>query len=250
MWSRSELKTRAKAAFKANYWRCVLVSVLLTLLIGGGAGSSVRKKDQSSEQASDRQASSVMAVLDDTGLDEIVEKLDKAGLTKKVTIAIGGLGLVGIALSLMVFNPLIVGCRRFFLKNSRGGAELNELGTGFKENWGNVILVMFLRTLFLALWSLLFVIPGLIKAYSYRLVPYILKEHPEFTGTQAITLSRKMMNGHKWDTFVLDLSFLGWILLSALTLGILSLFYVSPYINATDAELYEAIRSGYEAQNA
>ena len=251
MWSRSELKTRAKAAFKANYWRCVLVAFILTLLIGGGAGSGVRRKDQSTAQLSGQQPSAVMAVLDETGLGAIVEKLDSiTGLSDKVTISLGGLGLVGLALSLMVFNPLIVGCYRFFLRNSRGKAELNELGAGFKENWGNVILVMFLRTLFLILWSLLFVIPGIVKAYSYRLVPYILKEHPEFTGTQAITLSRKMMNGHKWDAFVLDLSFLGWVLLSVLTLGILSLFYVSPYINATDAELYEAIRSGYEAHNA
>ena len=84
---------------------------------------------------------------------------------------------------------------------------------------------------------------GIIKAYSYRMVPYILKEHPELSGTKAITLSRQMMNGHKWNAFVLDLSFIGWIILSALTLGILHIFYVGPYIQATDAELYEALKA-------
>ncbi len=147
-----------------------------------------------------------------------------------------------------MFNPLIVGCYRFFLKNSGSNAELNELGAGFKNNWGNVILAMFLKNLFLVLWTLLFIVPGIIKAYSYRLVPYILKEHPELSGTQAITLSRKMMNGHKADAFVLDLSFLGWIILSVLTCGILHIFYVGPYIQATDAELYKAVANAYAAQ--
>jgi len=166
-----------------------------------------------------------------------------------VTIAVGGLGLIGLVLSILVFNPLIVGCRRFFLRNSLSNAGLNELGAGFQGNWGNVILTMFLRNLFIALWSLLLVIPGIIKAYSYRLVPYLLKDHPELSGTEVITLSRKMMNGHKADAFVLDLSFLGWLLLSALTAGILHIFYVGPYIQATDAELYKAIAGAYTAQN-
>ena len=97
---------------------------------------------------------------------------------------------------------------------------------------------------------MLFIIPGIVKAYAYRMVPYILKEHPELSGTQAITLSRRMMKGNKGDAFVLDLSFIGWILLSALTFGILHLFYVGPYIQATDAELYKVVRADYEARLA
>jgi uncharacterized membrane protein len=120
---------------------------------------------------------------------------------------------------------------------------LKHLGVGFQDGWGNVVLVMFLKNLFLMLWTLLFIIPGIVKIYSYRMVPYILKEHPELSGTKAITLSRQMMNGHKWNAFVLDLSFIGWIILSALTLGILHIFYVGPYIQATDAELYEALKA-------
>ena len=166
----------------------------------------------------------------------------------RASVSLGGLGLVGLVLSLLVFNPLIVGCRRFFLQNSRGGAELSELGAGFKGDWGNVVLVMFLRNLFTFLWALLFVIPGIVKAYSYRMVPYLLRDHPELTGTQVITVSRQMMNGHKWRAFVLDLSFLGWLILSVLTAGILYIFYVGPYIHATDAELYEAVRMEYESR--
>ena len=249
MWTRRELKERAKAAFKANYWRCVLVAFILALLIGGGAGSSVRKNETADLTTEQQKAMALLA--EDDNLGRLVEGMEKLSAlpSSKIKISLGGLGLVGLVLGLLVFNPLIVGCYRFFLKNSWSNAELNELGAGFKDNWGNVILVMFLKNLFIALWTLLFIVPGIIKMYSYRLVPYILKEHPELTGTQAITLSRKMMNGHKADAFVLDLSFLGWILLSALTCGILHIFYVGPYIQATDAELYKAVANAYAAQN-
>ena len=233
MWTRSELKERAKVAFKRNYWKCVLVALILALLVGGGAGSSIRRNDSSQDlTAEQRQMVEDLSDLGDSGLvGAVLDVVEKVSITqnKYVTISLGGLGLVGLVLGLLVFNPLIVGCYRFFLKNSWSNAELNELGAGFKDNWGNVILVMFLKNLFIALWTLLFIV--------------------ELSGTQAITLSRKMMNGHKADAFVLDLSFLGWILLSALTCGILHIFYVGPYIQATDAELYKAVANAYAAQN-
>lgn len=250
MWTRRELKERAKAAFKANYWRCVLVAFILALLIGGGAGSSVRKNETADLTTEQQKAMAILA--EDENLGRLVEGMEKLSAlpSSKIKISLGGLGLVGFLLSILVFNPLIVGCYRFFLQNSRGPAELNELGAGFRGDWGNVVLVMFLKNLFLALWTLLLIIPGIVKTYAYRMVPYILKEHPELSGTQAITLSRRMMKGHKGDAFVLDLSFIGWILLSALTFGILHLFYVGPYIEATNAELYKAVRADYEARLA
>ena len=250
MWTRRELKERAKAAFKANYWRCVLVAFILALLIGGGAGSSVRKNETADLTTEQQKAMALLA--EDDNLGRLVEGMEKLSAlpSSKIKISLGGLGLVGFLLSILVFNPLIVGCYRFFLQNSRGPAELNELGAGFRGDWGNVVLVMFLKNLFLALWTMLFIIPGIVKAYAYRMVPYILKEHPELSGTQAITLSRRMMKGHKGDAFVLDLSFIGWILLSALTFGILHLFYVGPYIQATGAELYKVVRADYEARLA
>ena len=249
MWTRRELKERAKAAFRRNYWKCVLVAFILALLVGGGAGSGLRKSQNNYTQEQ-QQAIHELATEGESDLQRAFFGLvdQAASQNSRVTISLGGLGLVGLALSLLVFNPLIVGCYRFFLQNSRGGAELNELGAGFKDDWGNVILVMFLRNLFIALWSLLFVIPGIVKAYSYRMVPYLLKDHPELSGTQVITISRQMMKGHKADAFVLDLSFIGWLILSVLTCGILHIFWVGPYIQATDAELYEAVRTEYESR--
>ena len=248
MWTRKDLKDRAKIAFKANYWRCVLVALIFALLVGGGAGSSVRKNDTEELTEAQREMVNDLAELGDSSLTQaVLEAMEKASFLEnsKVRVSLGGLGIVGFVLSILVFNPLIVGCYRFFLQNSRSKAELNELGAGFKGDWGNVVLVMFLKNLFLVLWTLLFIIPGIVKAYSYRMVPYILKEHPEYSGTKAITLSRQMMNGHKGDAFVLDLSFLGWFLLSVLTCGILHIFYVGPYVQATDAELYKVIYADY-----
>ena len=75
------------------------------------------------------------------------------------------------------------------------------------------------------------------------MVPYILADHPEMSGKEVITLSRQMMNGSKWRAFVLDLSFIGWDILSLLTLGLLGIFYVSPYKCSTNAELYHALKN-------
>ena len=254
MWTRKELKERAKVAFKANYWKCVLVAFILALLVGSGAGSSVRRNKTTDMTTEQQQAMALLA--EDDNLGRLVEGMEKLSAlqNRRANLSLSGLGLVGVALSLLVFNPLIVGCYRFFLQNSRGDGDLKHLGAGFQGDWGNVILVMFLKNLFLALWTLLFIVPGIVKAYSYRMVPYILKEHPELSGTRAITLSRQMMNGHKGEAFVLDLSFIGWLLLSALTFGILHLFWVGPYIQATNAELYKVIYAEYVnrsvAQNA
>ena len=111
-----------------------------------------------------------------------------------------------------------------------------------KGRYGNVVKTMFLKSLYQGLWSLLFIIPGIVKGYEYRMIPYILAENPEVEPSEAFELSKQMMSGEKWNAFVLDLSFLGWIILSIFTCGILALFYVNPYIYMTDAELYETLK--------
>ena len=247
MWNRKDLKARGKAAFLANYWKCVLVALILAALVGSSGGaartsSQTSGSDIGNEYLVEMQEEAMNKVPLLNGVLELRETLSASQPLRGVQISLGlGSSLVMLLLSILVFNPLIVGCYRFFLQNSRGLSNLRELGAGFRDDWGNVVLTMFLKNLFIFLWALLFIIPGIVKGYSYRMVPYIIKEHPEISGTQAITLSRQMMNGHKWNTFVLDLSFLGWHILSILTLGILEIFFVTPYIQATDAELYKAL---------
>ena len=89
---------------------------------------------------------------------------------------------------------------------------------------------------------MLFVIPGIIKGYEYRMVSYILADQPELSRKEAFQLSKQMMKGQKWNAFVLDLSFIGWYLLCLVTCGIAGIFYVYPYVFATDAELYLALK--------
>ena len=150
--------------------------------------------------------------------------------------------LVSACLRLLVFNPIEVGCRGFFSRNTEEPAGLEEVKTGFHP-YGRTVGAMFLRDLLIFLWSLLCIIPGIIKHYSYRMVPYILADDPTIGAREAITLSREMMDGQKWNTFVLDLSFIGWDILSALTLGLLGVFYVNPYKHCTGAELYQVLKN-------
>lgn len=101
---------------------------------------------------------------------------------------------------------------------------------------------MFLTTLYLILWS--FTIVGLfVKSYSYFLVPYIMAENPTMGANEAITLSRRMMKGHKWECFVMQLSFIGWHVLSALTFGLVGIFWLNGYQAAFFAEYYARLRA-------
>ena len=104
--------------------------------------------------------------------------------------------------------------------------------------YGNIVKIMFLMELYLALWTCFFIIPGIIKLYEYRMVPYILAERSDINHKEAFTLSRSMMDGQKLDVFILDLSFIGWGVLSIFTCGIVGIFWTIPYKAATNAELY------------
>lgn len=246
MWDRKAIKARGKQAFQANYWKCVLVALIVFLFLGGSAGSS-GKKVSSEYKLDDKNVQITSwsdvenAFADYTGID----RKDAGTVLKIVLGAVAGIALVGGALKILVINPLTVGCCQFFVRNSDSPAALNELGRAFKPEWLHNVVTMLLRNLFIALWMLLLVVPGIIKAYAYRLTPYIQAEHPELSGTQAIKLSNQMMKGHKWNSFVYDLSFIGWYLLEGLTLGLVGIFYVNPYKEAADAELYRAISDEY-----
>ena len=101
---------------------------------------------------------------------------------------------------------------------------------------------MFFRDLYTILWTLLFIIPGIVKAYEYRMIPYILSEDPNMDKNEVFAMSKQMMTGNKWKAFVLDLSFILWDILGACTCGILHIFYIEPYKRLTDAGLYQALK--------
>lgn len=149
---------------------------------------------------------------------------------------------LSIAFKAFVSNPVEVGMRDFFVKARNGFPDFSYLFSAFRKGkYMTVVEAMFLRMIYIFLWSLLFIIPGIIKNYEYYCVPYILAENPHIGSKRALELSRRMTYGYKADIFVLNLSFLGWIALGLLAccLGVL---FVPPYIAATDAEMYTFLK--------
>ena len=128
--------------------------------------------------------------------------------------------------------------------------DLENLFDGFRGGrYTRVFCALFLVNLFTFLWALLLIIPGIMKAFSYALTPYIIMDEPELTARQAITRSCEIMEGRRWKLFCLYLSFIGWGILSLLTFGIGFLWLV-PYMNASIAAFYEDARAEYEAENS
>ena len=150
--------------------------------------------------------------------------------------------LVGPIVSVCAMGPLTLGSAYIYLNLTRGfEPDVNILFSGFQRFVDTLVLTLLIG-IFTFLWSLLFVVPGIIKAISYSQSYYILAEHPEMSGKEAMDASIEMMDGHKMDYFVLLLSFIPWMLLCGITCGIASL-YVVPYMNATLVNFYEAIKS-------
>lgn len=237
MWTRGQLKANGKQLFKNNYWACVGVTVLMSLF--GAAGNMGRGVNFNIN-------------IEDYRIENFSFSSSFYSLATTVFIVMALLiSILIIVLKIFVGNLLEVGGMNFFIKNRTEKAGIGELLSGFKSgHYGNIVLTLFLRDLYIVLWSLLFIIPGIIKGLEYRMVPYILAENPGMDRKEAFAISKRMMDGQKWDTFVLSLSFIGWELLSVITCGIVGIFYVNPYIQATFVELYsynkiKAYNEGY-----
>lgn len=158
-----------------------------------------------------------------------------------VIVLIGA--IIGLFYWLFIQSLLQIGERRYFLEARKYyKSRVNRALLPIKvKRVCRIVGAMFKVWLYKGLWSL--TLAGIfIKRYSYYMVPYILAENPDLNGSTAITLSRRMMKGHKWRTFLLELSFIGWGILSALTIGILGIFFVNPYKMAVDTELYMELR--------
>lgn len=256
MWTRKELKERAKEALKRNYWKIVLVS-LIGMLIGGGLGSSGisgggsdihdMASDNVKEHFTEHENDDVdwegaEAVLDDIQMDIRPQDIVAVAFTVIVVLIVAAIVLaIGIALDVLLLNPVQVGINRFMVKSLDDTARIAEVGYTFDHNYKNGVKVMFFKDLYVVLWSLLFIVPGIYKAYQYRMVPYILGENPDMTYQEVLLRSKDMMDGQKWDAFVLDLSFILWHMLGGITCGLAEIFYVAPYVNLTDAALYSRL---------
>ena len=148
-------------------------------------------------------------------------------------------GILGFA-AFLLGGVLQLGYAKFLLKQHDGQPiEFNDLFSQF-DRFGAGFAQYFLRSLYTFFWTLLFIIPGIIASYRYRMTPFIMVEHPELSASEAIERSKKMMDGHKGELFCLDLGFIGWILLSILTLN-LGHLALNPYRNAAEAAFYREL---------
>ena len=148
-------------------------------------------------------------------------------------------GLLGLV-SFIIGGTVELGYAKFLLKqHDHRELQFSDLFSQF-ERFGTGFAQQFLRILYVTLWTLLFIIPGIVKGFSYAMTPFILEDHPEMTASEAIKASMKLMDGHKMDLFILSLTFIGWQLLACLTMGIGFLF-LNPYMNAAYAVFYRSI---------
>lgn len=233
MWTRSELKSRAKYNLGRYYWTALLVCFITVLLGGGNGGTTAGSTGSSINNVSEQgyhgefseAAYTVMAI---------------------VGVVILVFAIILFLLTIFVGGPVQVGQKRFFMESRDmevGNAGVGRIFYSFSGGrYWNTVKVMLLRNVFIFLWSLLFVVPGIIKAYEYCMVPYILSENPDIHYKDALNLSKQMMYGQKMNVFVLEISFIGWELLGAMACGI-GIYFVLPYIEATMAELYALLRT-------
>lgn len=232
MWTREQLKNNAKFAFRRNYWPCVGVAFILTvasaiLSVGSSWGNRRYSISNTNYYNSGHHLYS----------HSYTSYFPRIGVTMGIVILL--VTLLAMLLRIFVGNLLEVGGKRFFILNKHGAVDVATIFDGFKSgHYGNIVLIIFLRDLFISLWTLLLVIPGIVKSYEYLMVPYILAENPAMDRKAAFAISKRMMDGEKLKAFELSLSFLGWYFLSVFTCGIVGIFYVNPYVEATMAELY------------
>lgn len=230
MWSRRELKERAKNVLRRNYWKAFLISLVIAFVSGGvGSGSGYRNEYRSG----DGFGSSTPFGGPDTNF---------LAIALIALAAVGFILLFAAAIRIFLGYPLEVGGRKYFVQSAQYFDNRGCFRFTFDGRYYlGIVGTMLLKGIQNFLWFLLLIIPGIVKAYSYSMVPYILADNPNIGARKAIRLSNNMTYGHKFDMFVLDLSFIGWYLLGVLALGV-GVFFVMPYENATKAELYLVLR--------
>lgn len=233
MWSRELLKSNAKQCLARTLKTTLLVVLAYSILSGAFTISVGTNTDVN------HMSSTAWAIL-------------------------GGASLIGTLITIFLVSPLKVGYRRYFMEARQGDAPFSTLFGAFRKgDYGNITLGLFMTDLKIFLFSLLLIIPGLIKSYEYVLVPYLLAENPQMNYHRAQQLSRDIMRGEKLNLVILELSFLGWAFLGAILISVLSMFLwvlalpltfllqvaLSAYMDATTAEFYAAMREKAFAQN-
>lgn len=209
----SDLRRIARENLEGNWVQSIIATLIAALLGGLIIGGRVNLKID----------------------EEVTYKLPES-VFLLLTLYGSAAGLLGIV-QFIIGGTIQLGYAQYLLKqHDRADFEFGDLFTQF-DRFGQGFAQAFLRELYTFLWTLLFIIPGIIKSLSYAMTPFIMADHPEMTASEAITASKEMMDGHKGELFWLDLTFIGWDLLAMLTLN-LGHIALNPYKNAARAAFY------------
>ena len=227
MMKSKELRIKAWNSLKGKYWRAFLVVLVLGILTSGGT----------SLQTASQNLTDTLNLVDPSEMDAEME----LGAAVAGTIA-SVMAMVGMAISVFVGNAADVGLAHYFVQNVETKPSFAEAFYGFKVKYLRNIGTMLLVGIKLALWSLLLVVPGIIKSFEYAIIPYILADDPEISSKDAFKKAKEMMMGNKWRLFKLNLSFFGWGVLCVLTAGV-GTFFLMPYVCAANAEFYAELKN-------
>ena len=251
MWKRSDLKKKAHALLKQNYWKaisvCFIIAVLTTSYRVSSAFLSLRSV--SAERVPDA-AFQITIDMFSSHITLFYRILHSVSAFLNEGIIAGLIPAAGLLLAFLyqifIHNLLLIGEKRFFMEShSYKKTMISKIFFLFKLRcllrpaW-----IMFCRSLFQSLWNLT-IVGGVIRHYEYSMIPFILAENPKIRRRDAFFLSRQLTSRNKWKLFRLDLSFAGWMLLSVLTLGLLGFLFVNPYITLCRSELYLSLRRNY-----
>lgn len=268
MWTRKDLKERARAAVKRNYWKAILTSMVFILLVVGILSSftfgSTSNSHDEKKMWEIRERNVIDVVADIAGSmnkKEIAEirkdfaQIDKAENMTFFAVLLAGIIIivfviitVVLFLAIFIAHPLHVGASRFMLKSTDGKGNVAELGFAFDNSYVNVVKTTAFCSLHIFLWTLLFIVPGIYKRYQYYMVNYILAEYPNMPRKEVLERSKNLMRGQKCKTFVLDFSFIRYHILGIITLGLAEIFYIKPYICMTRALLYRTLANNNAKQ--
>lgn len=220
-----DYRERARTALSGN-WLLSALTVFIASLLGGAVHSSSGSANFNFDEETTE-------IFQGGTLTPEAQQIFIAVLAVMIPIL-----LISIAVTLLVGGNVRLGHCRYLL-DQQEGAPL-QVGTLFSQfsQFKNGFMLALLTSLYTFLWSMLFIIPGIIASYSYAMAPFIQTEHPEYSASESIEASKQMMKGHKWQLFCLDLSFIGWSLLCIFTLGIGNIF-LSAYTSAARAAFYK-----------
>ena len=255
MWTRARIKQEAKNSLnRFGYWMPLLVTFIVSLVNGGlsATGSSTTSTvttEYTTEYHGELTPAGFAHFLEEifgeagAALENFFSNPLIAMTTVFIVVISFMLGLLlSFGWSAFVAGPIMVGKNRYFMEHRAFDSKFERLFWSFRSGrYMNVVKIMFWRDIKVFLWSLLFVIPGIIKSYEYCMVPYILAENPHISSEKAFELSKLMTRGEKLKIFVLQLSFFGWYFLGTLCCCVGG-FFVEPYYEATFAELYQVMR--------